>query len=68
LLSVTVVARTAEEADALDTPLYVLGPVRGRELLARHPGASALFVEAGASPGTYRLTATPGLDWRPAAP
>lgn len=68
MLSVTVVARTAEEADALDTPLYVLGPARGAKLLARHPGAEALFVEAGPTPGTYRLTATPGLDWRPEAP
>jgi thiamine biosynthesis lipoprotein len=68
MLSVTVVARTAEEADALDTPLYVLGPAKGRALLARHPGAEALFVEAGDAPGTYRITATRGLDWRPEAP
>jgi thiamine biosynthesis lipoprotein len=68
MLSVTVVARTAEEADALDTPLYVLGVARGLKLLARHPGAEALFVEAGEGPGQFRLTATPGLDWRPEAP
>ncbi|MFN3428694.1 MAG: FAD:protein FMN transferase, partial [Candidatus Sericytochromatia bacterium] len=68
MLSVTVVAPSAEEADALDTPLYVLGVERGKQLLARHPGCEALFVEAGDRPGTYRLTATPGLDWRPEAP
>jgi thiamine biosynthesis lipoprotein len=66
MLSVTVVAPTAEEADALDTPLYLLGPERGRALLARHPGCAALFVAAGPTPGSFRLTATDGLDWRPA--
>lgn len=65
MLSVTVVAATAEEADALDTPLYVLGVEAGLKLLARHPGAEALFVEAGDSPGRFRFTATPGLDWHP---
>lgn len=65
MLSVTVVAPTAEEADALDTPLYVLGVEHGKRLLARHPGCEALFVEAGDRPGTFRLTATAGLDWRP---
>lgn len=68
MLSVTVTARTAEEADALSTALYVLGIEQGRALLAKHPGAEALFVEAGAEPGAFRFTATPGLDWRPEVP
>ena len=33
-----------------------------------HPGAEALFVEAGAEPDAFRFTATPGLDWRPEVP
>lgn len=68
MLSVTVVAPTAEEADALDTPLYVLGVEKGRKLLERHPGCEALFVEAGDHPGTYHLTATPGLRFTPDTP
>lgn len=63
MLSVTVTAPTAEEADALSTSLYVLGPERGKELLARHPGCAALFVAAGAEPGAFRVEATPGMDW-----
>jgi thiamine biosynthesis lipoprotein ApbE len=60
-----VVAPTAEEADALDTPLYVLGLARGKALQARHPGCEALFVEAGARPGEYHVTATKGLHFLP---
>ncbi len=44
--SVTVVAPTAAEADALSTTLFVLGPERGAAMLAQHhPQAGALFVE-----------------------
>jgi thiamine biosynthesis lipoprotein len=42
--SVTVVAPTGLEADALSTALFVLGPDKAAPLLARHPGASAVFV------------------------
>jgi len=42
--SVTVVAPTGLEADALSTALFVLGPDKAATLLARHPGASAVFV------------------------
>lgn len=65
MLSVTVVAPTAEEADALDTPLYVMGVRGGMAWLQGRPGVAALFVEAGDQPGTYRLTATPGWTWDP---
>jgi thiamine biosynthesis lipoprotein len=44
MLQTTVVAPSATDSDALSTALFVLGPNRGAELLARHAGASALFV------------------------
>ena len=53
--SVTVVAATALAADALATAAFVLGPVRGLELLIRH-GAEGLIV----TPELERFE-TPGL-------
>jgi len=48
--SVTVTAPTALAADALSTALFVLGPDRGRALIARVGGAGAVFVvDAGGS-------------------
>lgn len=44
LLSVTVVAPTAVEADALSTALFVLGPQRGLALVESLPGVEALLV------------------------
>jgi thiamine biosynthesis lipoprotein len=49
--SVTVVAPTGLEADALSTALFVLGPDTAATLLARHPGVSAVFVMSRASGG-----------------
>lgn len=53
--SVTVVAPTAEQADAMATALFVLGPSAGMALLERSPGVDALIVddqgERHASPG-----------------
>lgn len=65
MLSVTVVAPTAEQADALSTALYVLGSERGRVLLSRYRGCDALFVRAGTAPGEFELTRTEGLPWTP---
>ena len=42
--SVSVLAPTAMEADALSTALFVLGPVRGPELIGAAPGVDALFI------------------------
>lgn len=42
--SVTVIAPTGLEADALSTALFVLGPDGAPALLARHRGAVAVFV------------------------
>lgn len=44
LASVSVVAPTAMQADALSTALFVMGPERGRELVAASAGVDALFV------------------------
>ena len=53
--SVSVVAPTAMDADALSTALLVLGPAAGLELLARVPGAEGLVIDKDgtrhASPG-----------------
>jgi len=58
--SVSVVAETVAEADALATALFVLGPADGLKLLAGYPDADALFVMAD---GT--LLRSPG--WQDAA-
>ena len=42
--SVSVVAPTATQADALSTAAFVLGPAKGGELIQRTAGADALFV------------------------
>ncbi|MGQ9559686.1 MAG: FAD:protein FMN transferase [Candidatus Oleimicrobiaceae bacterium] len=42
--SVTVLANSAMEADALSTALFVLGPERGLSLAERLPGVSAVFL------------------------
>jgi thiamine biosynthesis lipoprotein len=44
MAGVTVLAPTATDADALSTTLFVLGPVKGRDVLARKPGCHALYV------------------------
>src|SRR5262249_4639830 len=42
--SVTVLAPTAEAADALSTAFYLLGPRASAEYAADHPGIGAIFV------------------------
>ena len=44
LISVTVVAGTAMEADSLATAVFVLGPERGMALLQGRDGVEALLV------------------------
>lgn len=48
--SVTVVAPSAETADALATAAFVLGPEKGLELIAGQPGAEALIVDSQGRP------------------
>ncbi len=43
LVSVTVIARTAMEADALSTALFVMGEEKGRELIKEMSGVRAIF-------------------------
>ncbi len=57
LLSVTVLAPTAAEADALATAFYVLGPAGSREYLAKHPDSAALLFTAGEKSGTWDVEA-----------
>jgi thiamine biosynthesis lipoprotein len=58
--SVTVVAPTAAEADALSTALYLLGPDSAAGLLAARPDVGAIFVSEG-SPGPGPLVRTLNL-------
>ncbi len=55
--SVTVLAPTAAEADALSTALYVLGPEAGRDLVARRPDVGVVFVERGPADRSPRVVA-----------
>jgi thiamine biosynthesis lipoprotein len=60
-VSVTVLAPSAAEADALSTAFYLLGPDRAAEYLASHPEIGAVFVEtcSDAAPPRVRIL---GLD------
>ena len=64
LVSVTVVAPTAVQADALSTALFVLGPERGMVLVEELPGVEALLVnprlELLISSGLRSLVEQPG--------
>jgi thiamine biosynthesis lipoprotein len=55
LLSVTVLAATAAEADALATAFYVLGLEGSREYLAAHPEIAALLFTVGEKSGTWEV-------------
>jgi thiamine biosynthesis lipoprotein len=55
VLSATVIAQTAEQADALSTALYVLGLDEAREFCAVHPEISALVVTSAAKAGQIEL-------------
>lgn len=57
LLSVTVLAPTAVQADALATALYVLGPDGSREYLAKHSETAALLFTTGPKSGTWDVEA-----------
>lgn len=63
VLSVTVVAPTAEAADALSTTLYVLGPARGKAFLAGRPGCSALYVLPGGTEASYAIEREVSFPW-----
>ncbi len=73
MLSATVIARTAAEADALSTAFYVLGSAAALDYCERHstdhPGLAAVLISPGERSGAVEI-ATFGLmdqDWRPLA-
>lgn len=53
--SVTVLAPTAAEADALSTAFYLLGPDAAETLVTRNPELSAIFVEEGRADHSPRV-------------
>jgi thiamine biosynthesis lipoprotein len=59
--SVTVLAPTAAEADALSTAFYLLGPAAAAAHVAERPEIGAVFVEEGAADGSPRIV-TIGLS------
>jgi thiamine biosynthesis lipoprotein len=68
--SVTVLAPSAAEADALSTAFYLLGPEAAAAFIERHPQVGALFVTEGPADGPPRVDAL-GLsdaDFEPALP
>lgn len=74
VLSATVVASSAMEADALSTSVYVLGADAGLALLDRRGAAGIVLLREGkrsilrATPGfasTYSLRVAPGIEVRP---
>ena len=60
-LSVSVLAPTAAEADALSTAFYLLGPDEAAKAIARHPKVGALFVlgAADGSPEVHAINLSP---------
>ncbi|GAC1471267.1 MAG: FAD:protein FMN transferase [Isosphaeraceae bacterium] len=59
--SVTVLAPTAAEADALSTAFYLLGPEATSEFLKQRPDVGVVFVERGPTPASPRVLSF-GLD------
>jgi thiamine biosynthesis lipoprotein len=57
VLSATVIARTAEQADALSTAFYVLGPAGAGTYCEQHPEVAALLVTASGRAGGVGLHA-----------
>ena len=60
LASVSVIAPTCIEADALATALYVMGPQRGMAWVEAHDGIEAFFIVRDRSED-FRHAATPGF-------
>jgi thiamine biosynthesis lipoprotein len=54
MLSTAVLAPRGETTDALSTSFYVLGPQRGRALLASHANVAVIFYRPGNSERSYR--------------
>ncbi len=70
VLSATVLAPSAAEADALSTAFYVLGPDGAAKYCAQHPAVAALILTPGVRAGSVERH-TIGLtddDWIEAEP
>lgn len=67
VLSATVIAESATEADALATALYVLGPAGAERVLSRRPDLGALLVLPGERGGALEVVSwnINEDDWRP---
>lgn len=67
--SVTVIADDAFTAECLARAAFVLGPREGLKLIARQPGANAVFVDdknqVHLTPGLKKLARAGALTWRP---
>jgi thiamine biosynthesis lipoprotein len=63
LVSVTILAESCAEADALATAVFVLGMQKGLALLARWPGAEGLLVAE--SEGRLQVRLTAGFPLKP---
>jgi thiamine biosynthesis lipoprotein ApbE len=62
MLSVTVIAQTAMEADALSTAVFVLGGKEGMQLVESLPEVEAIImVPDSGSPGGFRIILSSGL-------
>jgi thiamine biosynthesis lipoprotein len=59
LSSVTIIAATATDADALATSVSVMGAEKGLALIEKLPGAEAILITSGPE---YRVTKTSGAD------
>jgi len=64
VLSATVVAPTAEQADALSTALYVMGLEAAHKFCQTRPDISALLVTTGAGATELHPINLPDEDWR----
>jgi thiamine biosynthesis lipoprotein len=67
-LAVTVWTRDAADGDALSTALLVLGPSGAAEVLARVPGAGALFVDDGDAERRITVVGAPPRRFEPRPP
>jgi thiamine biosynthesis lipoprotein len=63
VLSATVFARTAAEADGVATALVAMGAEKAKKWLKAHPKCDALLVLSGAN-GTWTVYRTPGVQVR----
>jgi thiamine biosynthesis lipoprotein len=67
VLSVSVMASTAAEADALSTAFYVMGPDRAKEYCEQHAEISAVMLCPGVLAGSLekRFFGVDAFDWTP---